>query len=89
MPVHVQCGEQEQDLSLLSVQEDGLSLLGHIWFSKICLHWAQIAYHKVPKLVPPVTGLQVVHNRYKEVLKYELGTTVKNIAQCTCSYTRS
>ena len=71
MLVHVQYGGQKQDLSSLIVQGDGPTLLGRSWLEKICLNWAQIAYHSVPNQVSPVSGLQ-------EVFKDELGT-VRNI----------
>ena len=83
MPVHVQYKEQKQDLSSITVQGNGPTLLGHNLLEKICLNWVQIAYHSVPNRISPVSGLQEVLSKYEEVFKDELGT-VRNIEAGRC-----
>ena len=66
MSAHVQYGTQVQDLPLLVVEGEGLTLLGRNWLDKIHLNWVQIAYHSVYGLG---LSLQEVLGKYQEVFR--------------------
>ena len=44
LPVHVEYGDQEKDLSLVIVNGNGPDLLGRDWLAHIYLDWAVLAY---------------------------------------------
>ena len=62
----VKCEEQQYSLPLLVVDGDGPSLFSSSWLSSITLDWKSIKHLS--------TGLDSLIQKYKEIIKGELGT---------------
>ena len=73
LPVHVVYGDQEKDLSLVIVKENGPALLGRDWLAHIRLDWPYLAYQSRSSL-----QLEELLQKYEEVFREELGT-VKSV----------
>ena len=73
LPVHVVYGNQERDLSLVIVKENGPALLGRDWLAHIRLDWPSLAYQSLCSL-----QLEELLQKREEVFREELGT-VKSV----------
>ena len=67
LPVHVEYGDQEKDLSLVIANGNGLALLGRDWLAHIRQDWAVLAYQTSS------FQLEALLQKYEELFHEELG----------------